>query len=152
MLLLPDLINFAKTYASQQPNIETAIVVSGDSEVSKLILNIANSGDHCTLIAVIPTHDPDIKDEDTRQFRNNLMFFIVKKTDTTGGNDLRLHNFSICQVEIKKLANYFLNLIDEEAEDCIFKDVDYNTMPITPVSNYFGQNGYLLELVTKTSL
>lgn len=152
MLPINDLINFAETHKDARANLEEKIVVASDDEVASLIQDLSNSGNLCTLITVVPSHDPTLPDEDTRQAMDRLLFFVVKKHDTTSGNTSKLNNFAICQDEIKALLNKILDYKDNPIGNCLFADVDYSSISITPVSNYFNQNGYLLQLSTRTDL
>lgn len=151
MLPLADLITFSDNYITTRTNLEASIVVANDSEVAKQIEDLANANNNCTLITVIPSHDSDFKNEDAKKYANNLMFFVVKKTSIKGGNTLRLDNFTLCQTEIQALAEHIVSLTDNFGTDCLFKDIDVSSITITPIANYFGQNGYLLELTTKTT-
>ena len=150
MLLLNDLIAFSEAHKTERANIEASITVAADDEVAKLIPDISNAGDKCTLITIIPSHDADIPDEDNRKTRNNLMFMIVKKTDSKGGNTMRNANFAICQAEIKALFTKIVDLHQNFDDNCIFNDIDLSTMQVTPINDYFGQNGYMLDVVTRT--
>ncbi|TXE18631.1 hypothetical protein ES692_06190 [Psychroserpens burtonensis] len=150
MLKLNKLIEFSEEYVNARANLEKAIIVAIDDEVAGLIEDLTNSGNQCTLITVIPTHDSAIRDEDNKAMKNNLLFFIVKKTDSKAGNAQKLANFVICQNEIEDLLKHIIGLIDAQGEDCLFKNIDYGSAPIIPIPNYFNQNGYLLEISTKT--
>lgn len=152
MLALNDLIQFSEAYKDANSNIEANLVVADDSEVSKMITNLFNDANNCTLITVVPSHDSEVRDEDTRQMRNNLIFMIVKKTDHSAGNPMRLSNLALCQTEIQKLHNHILDIKDDFSNNCLFKNLDYTNMPITPISDYFGQVGYMLEVFTRTDL
>jgi hypothetical protein len=150
MLALTDLIAFAEAHVASRPNLETNITVAEDDEVSKLVKDLANANQQCTLIAVVPSHDSVLPDEDTRQSNNNLLFFVVKKYDSKGGNQQKLNNFTICQEEIKVLLNKILDLKGTTNFNCAFNNLNLSAAPITPVTNYFNQNGYLLQLITRT--
>ncbi|MFC0605889.1 hypothetical protein [Winogradskyella pulchriflava] len=150
MLLIPDLITFSDAHQAERANLEANIVVGDDSEVSDRIKDLANANNQCTLITVIPSHNSNIQDEDTRQMANNLMFFIVKKYDSKGGLVQKTNNYTICQAEALALLNKILDLKDAQQDNCLFADLQPATAPITPVSNYFNQNGYLLQLTTRT--
>ena len=150
MILIDDLNNFADHHKEERPNIEASIFVSSDDEVSKLIKDLTNANDKCTLITVVPSHNPNIPDEDTRQMQNQLLFFVVKKYDSKAGNNEKIKNFSLCQVEVQQLVNKIIDLKDNPSGLCDFSDIDYNSIQITPVSNYYNQNGYLMQLNSRT--
>ncbi|WP_422105591.1 hypothetical protein [Winogradskyella sp.] len=150
MLALNDLVAFAEAHVISRVNLEKQITVAEDDEVSKLIMDLSNANNLCTLIVVVPSHDANLPDEDTRQMSNNLMFFVVKKYDSKAGNQKKLDNFNTCQLEVNALLNKILDLKGNGENNCLFSDVDLGSMPITPVSNYFNQNGYLLQLSTRT--
>ncbi|WP_044403409.1 hypothetical protein [Lacinutrix sp. Hel_I_90] len=151
MLLLSDLRAFVDNYITTRPNLEPeVIVVASDDEASKMYKEHVNANDSCTLITVIPSHDSDSNDEDTAAFKNNLSFIIVKKTDATGGNDLKLDNYQLCQLEMLALSLKIKALINQFGEDCVFKDLDINSIQITPVNNYFSGNGYIMDVTNKT--
>ena len=150
MLLLSDLISFSDSYVASRPNLENRIVVASDDEVSKLYKDIANAGDTCTLIVVIPSHDSEVLDEDIKRLKNNLTFLVVKKTDSRAGNDEKIANFIIAQTEILELLKTLVGLAQNFGENCTFRDLDTTNMPITPVQDYFGANGYMLDAATRT--
>lgn len=150
MLAVTDLIAFANAHVTERPNLETQITVAEDDEVAKLVKDLPNANNLCTLIVVVPSHDAVLPDEDTRQTNNNLLFFVVKKYDSKAGNQDKLNNFSLCQVEIQALLNKILDLKGTFEANCIFSNINLESATITPVSNYYNQNGYLLQLSTKT--
>lgn len=152
MLLLNDLITFSEAFKTERPNLEASLVVAADDEVAKLIKDLSNADNSCTLITLIPSHDSQIKDEDNRKMQNNLTFMIVKKTDSKGGNSNRNTNFATTQIEILALLNKILSLNQSFNTNCLFNDIDLTNTPITPINDYFGQNGYMLDITTNTKL
>lgn len=150
MLLINDLRSFVDNYITTRPNLENAIVVASDDEAGKLYKDTANAGELCTIIVVIPSHDSNSPDENNTKFKNNLTFLFIKKTDDKGGNDKKLDYYQICQLEVLAFSRKIKALIDAFGEDCVFRDLDINSIQITPTSNYFNGNGYIMDVANQT--
>ena len=152
MLLLPNLIAFAETHVAERPNLEpNAIVTAEHDEAGKLYKDVVNAGSLCTLFVLIPSHDGNAEDEDNTQLKNNLSFIIMKKTDAKAGQQEKLNNFALCQLEILALAQKIKGLVANFGVNCIFKDIDLNTIQINPLPNYLGANGYSMDFSTETN-
>ena len=138
MLPITDLKAFSDNHRDIRPNIQASIMVSSDDEVSKLITELSNANDTCTLITVVPSHDPNIPDEDTRQSQDRLLFFVVKKYDSKGGNMKKLENFSITQTEVKELLNKIIDYKDNPNGNCLFDDVDFSNSFTSILKLWYG--------------
>lgn len=151
MLLLPKLIEFSEAFVAERDNLENNITVAEHDEAVNRYKDIVNSGNNCTLITLIPSHDGNSESEDNSRLNNNLSFYILKKTETRASYQTKIDNFSLCQVEILALAKKIKELISSFGTDCLFKDVDLNSIQVTPMPNYLGGNGYVLDFFTTTS-
>lgn len=150
MLLLSDLRNFANAFTAERQNIENNIVTAEHDEASKLYKDVVNAGDLCTLFVLIPSHDDNSETEDAGRMKNNLTFIIMKKADTTAGNEKKLEHMALCQLEILALAQKIKTLKANFGTDCLFNDIDLSTLQIDPLSSYLGANGYTLSFATQT--
>ncbi|UOB16575.1 hypothetical protein [Abyssalbus ytuae] len=152
LLVKTDLQSFANLHVSERTNLENNFMVASDDELTKLYKDTVNDGNNCTLVTVIPTADANILDEDNRRFRNNLIFMIIKKTDAKAGSDHRIDVFQLCQEEILALTNKIIDLHHNFNQNCLFRDIDLNSIRIDPVQDYLGANGFALEFSVYTIL
>lgn len=150
MLLLPDLIAFSESFVAERPNIENNLTVMDDEEAGTLYKDVVNSGNLCTLITVVPTHDSATPDEDNALFKNNAIFLIIKKIDERGGNQQKLDRVAICQQEVLAFAQKIKSLKANFGSNCIFSDIDLESIQVTPLNNYFKGAGYAVEFSTST--
>ena len=150
MLLLPDLISFSNAFVSLRTNIENNITVASEDEAVAQYKEVINAGNNCTMLTLIPTHDANAEDEDNAEMRNNLTFYILKKTDSKSGYQQKLDNFALTQIEILELSKYIKSLVQNFGVNCLFKDIDLSTIQITPINNYLGANGYVIDFTTET--
>ncbi|MFI1770988.1 hypothetical protein [Thalassobellus citreus] len=151
MLLLTDFRAFADAFVNERPNLENNITVAEHDDAVNEYKDIVNAGNTCTLITLVPSHDDDSNNEDNAKMKNNLSFYILKKTDTKASNDTKLDNFAICQLEILALAKKIKALISNPEGNCMFKNIELNSIQITPMPNYLGGNGYVMDFYTKTA-
>lgn len=150
MLLLSELRSFNETWAATRPNIENEFTVASDDEAGKLYKDTANASDACTLICVVPSHDPVASSVDEAKFNNLLTYMFVKKTDSRASNNDKLDVYEKCQLEVLAFVSHIKALIEDFNADCLFKDIDLNSIKITPINNYFNGVGYMMDLTTKT--
>lgn len=150
MLLLEDLDSFAAEFTGERPNMENYFMVASEDKLAKQYGDVVNNADLCSFVVVIPSHDANILDEDNRRFRDNLFFVVLKKTDQTQGNKEELRVFDICQKEILALVKKMVDLHQNFGENCIFRDIDLNSIRVDALQDYLGANGYQLELTIKT--
>lgn len=150
MLLLEDLDAFAAEFTGERPNMENYFMVASEDKLAKQYGDVVNNADLCSFVVVIPSHDANILDEDNRRFRDNLFFVVLKKTDQTQGNKEELRIFDICQKEILALVQKMVDLHHNFGENCIFRDIDLNSIRVDALQDYLGANGYQLELTIKT--
>lgn len=150
MLQLDDLDAFAAEFTGERPNLENYFMVASEDKLAKLYGDTVNKGDLCTMVVVIPSHDANIPDEDNRRFRDNLFFVFLKKTDQTAGNKEELRVFGLCQAEALAMVRKIIDLHQNFGENCIFRDIDLNSVRVDPLQDYLSANGYQLEFATKT--
>lgn len=150
MLLLHDLNAFAEAHVLERQNLEGKIVTAEHDEASKLYKDVVNDQDNCTLFVLIPSHDDGSQDEDNAKMQNNLTFIVMKKADTKASNQTKIQQMAICQLEILALAKKIKSLVANFGDNCIFRDIQLNSIQITPLSNYLGANGYTLSFSNTT--
>lgn len=151
MLTIDQLEKFAANCVTELENLQDYTLVASDDEISKEIKQMVHPKDNCTLVAVLPDHDVSIPNEDNRKMRNNLILMVIKKTDNKAGKDTRIHNFKIAQSIILKITKKIVQLHHNSGLDCIFKEIDLNSITINPIQNYHQTNGYSIEFTTKTT-
>ncbi|KAB8156140.1 hypothetical protein EZY14_002675 [Kordia sp. TARA_039_SRF] len=147
MLLINDFQKFIKETLAERDNLENAIIVASDDRANDLYKNTANAKDNCTIIGVIPSHNPKATDEDNVTTNNNIAIMVVKKLDSKAGNAVEINNFALCQLEIKYIIQKLKQYINSQ-EDCNWKNTLLNTISVAPLSNYCNANGYVLEFTS----
>ena len=152
MISIQELQDFTIAHVAERAKLENYFMVASDDELARLYKDTPNPGDQCTLVVIIPSHDSDFMDEDNLKMNNNLSFMIIKKTDTKAGNDEKIRMFGITQVEIKALLLKILSLYQKLGDNCVFRDMELDSIQIDPVQDYIGANGYGMDFVNRTEL
>lgn len=152
MLRINELKAFAKQCVDDINNLLDYHLVGSEDELSKRIRDIAHLDDTCSLVVILPTYNGSFGDEDNRKMRNNLLFMVIKKTDSGGGTAERIQVFTITQEIIIQLIKKIAALHYNNSLNCVFKDIDLNSIQVDPVQDYFETNGYGLEFSTKTPI
>ena len=150
MITVQQLQDFAEAHVAERPNIENYFLVASDDKLAKLYKDTVNTGDSCSLVVLLPSHDPEIPDENNRRLSNRLFFMAIKKTDRKAGQKELLNAFKITQEEIKQLLIKLLELRDDPEGNCMFRRLDLDSIQIDPVADYVGSNGYEIGLDTLT--
>ncbi len=150
MILLSELEGFAQECVDTIGRLVDFKLVSTDDEANKFMKDVHGRNDQCVLIVVVPSHDPDIENEDNIKFDNNMIFMVQHKTDSKGGADARNHSFRITQPVVKTVFDKVLSLYLNMGDNCVFRGLKLQSFQIDPHPDYFQSNGYILQFVNQT--
>jgi len=151
MLLLSHLENFVTQCQQDSLNLENSFLVATDDQFGKLYHEVVNANDNCTLLCTVPSHDADVDDEDTTEFKNNILFMVLKKRDDGEGMPEKIRKFGICQTEVFAIAQKLKEMYSSfNKNDCVFRNIDLNSIKITPIDHYFNALGYMLTFTNNT--
>lgn len=152
MILLTDLIAFTEEWQAERGNVESYYIVASDDKLAKRFTDAVHANNDYSLVVLIPIHLADIPDEDNRRMDNLLTFMFIKKTDSKAGPKEERQIFINMQLEAKAFIIKVLDLYRNFGDNCIFSDMDLNSIRVDPVQDYLGSNGYAVDFTNKTLL
>lgn len=122
-----------------------------DSQFSK-VMEERKSADNIMMICVIPSHNLQGPEDNTKTINQMLFFFAKKLSNKDTTHNMFLDAMNECQETAKEFVDLLLLEKSEEGTLCgIFSDVMESSIAIEPFWNKAQSHGYLVEFDIRTT-
>lgn len=146
MLNATELNNFLTAAKDDLPEIFNAFTVVSDDDMAHFVRDSLKVNDPgVSIIGVLPSFNVQALDEDNMTDLNNLMIFLVKRSDRRAGQADFLSIFDNAGAAVKAFLDWIFEKREQFPCKQFFKDIDLNTIAVDPVRDYHSLNGYIIN-------
>lgn len=151
MLKVSELREFVNLAKADNDQITGDLITASEDRYTRYARKIRHEDDDVYLIALLPGARPIGNNEDNLRFANSLSFMIIRKLDTTAGDEMYEQAFSVTQDAALKFVDLIVKQIEAFPAHCVFKYFELSTLQILPVENFHQTNGWDISITLKTN-
>lgn len=150
MLSASKLKEFLEAAKTEIPVVKSTFRVVGDDDVSNFSKDVKSSDPGVVLVGILPSFGLNFQNLDNYGHDNKMMFFILKKMDTRGGNEGFLSLFDETGDAVMDFEKWLFERSQKFPCPAIFKEIDFRSFHADPVRDYYSLCGYVVSFDLKT--
>jgi hypothetical protein len=134
------------------PAIKTAHLVIDDAQINEYVKDLKDK-DNLILLALVPSHRPEGKDEDNVRDKDMMCFLVLKKAERKIKPAEFMDNLALCQQTAQQLRYLLIQDMDEYNDGCSFlSQLDVASISLDPTYNLGGTDGYEINFSMYSNL